>query len=225
MAEKLFLKDLTMDQKRKAFERTLAKFEEPGVKLILITEEYYDLALTFARDYFMKEEALNKALGMQWSEELKEFWMNSFKLNLSLMFLNEQNGEPIALRTTRIARYDDKPNTEAVKDERIKLMIQLIVHCDQKANYFGHFPTKEAFHFLGLAVAPKYKRCGYASKIFKVAVDMIRNFGIDPVYLKVEGSSNFSKRIFEKAGCEMLFEQRFDSWEVDGKIPIQNTVI
>ncbi|XP_045194445.1 uncharacterized protein LOC123550059 [Mercenaria mercenaria] len=225
MAEKIILKNLTLDQKREAFERTLAKFEEPGVKLVLITEEYYDLALTFARDYFMKEEPINKGLGMQWSDELKEFWMNSFKLNLSLMFLNEQNEEPIALRTTRIARYDDKSNIEAVKDERIKQMIRYIVHCDQKANYFEHFPTKEAFHFLGLAVAPKYKKCGYASKIFNVAVDMIRNFGIDPVYLKVEGSSNYSKKIFEKAGCETLFEQRFDTWEVGGKIPIQDTGI
>ncbi|XP_045194425.2 uncharacterized protein LOC123550050 isoform X1 [Mercenaria mercenaria] len=211
MAEKSILKELTMDQKKEAFERTLAKFEEPGVKLVLITEAYYELALTFARDYFMTEEPLNKALGMQWSDELKEFWMNSFKLNLSLMFLIEQDGAPIALRTTRIARYDDKLNIKAVKDERIKLMVQFLVHGDKEANYFEHFPTKEAFHFLGLGVAPKYKQCGYAAKIFNVAVDMIRNFGINPVYLKVEGTSNFSKRVFEKAGCEMLFEQRFDT--------------
>ncbi|XP_060595211.1 uncharacterized protein LOC132749475 [Ruditapes philippinarum] len=225
MAENLSLKELTMEQIQTAFDKTLKNFKEPGVKLVLITDEYKDIALKFAREYFMTDEPMNKGLGMKWTDELEQFWTNSFDLNLSLMFLNEKDGEPIAFRTTRIARYDDTNDIDSIQDQPLKEMVRFLDYCDKEAEFFGHFNTKEAFHFLGLGVAPNYRHRGYATKIFNTAIDMIRNFGIDPVYLKVEGSSNFSKKIFEKAGCEILYEKFFDDWVVDGEKPYKDTGI
>ena len=208
-----------------AFDKTLKKFNESGVKLVLITKENVDIALEFARENFMKQEPINKGLGMKWTEELEQFWRSSLQQNLSLMFINEEDGDPIAFRTTRIARFDDRTDIEDIKDQPLKELTRYVVFCEQKADFFGHFNTKEAFHFFGLAVAPKYKHRGYARIIINTAIDMIRNFEISPVFVKVEGSSNFSKKIFEGAGMEVLSEVFYDDWEVDGKKPIQNTGI
>ena len=208
-----------------AFDKTLKGFNEQGVKLVLITEEYEDIALEFARENFIKQEPISKSLGMKWTEELEEVWKSILHQNLSLMFMNEEDGDPIAFLATRIARCDDKTDIEGIKDQPLKEFIRYDIFCDQKADFFGHFNTKEAFHFYGLAVAPKYKHRGYARIIINTAIDMIRNFEISPVFVKVEGSSNFSKKIFEGAGMEVLSEVFYDDWEVDGKKPIQNTGI
>jgi RimJ/RimL family protein N-acetyltransferase len=74
-------------------------------------------------------------------------------------------------------------------------------------------------------VTPKYRQRGCGTKIVNAAIDSVRNFEIDPVYIKVEGSSNFSKKIFERAGMEILHEKNFDDWEVEGRKPFQNTGI
>lgn len=162
---------------------------------------------------------------MQWTQELENFWMSSFRQNLSLMFIDEKNQEPVAIRTTRIARYDDKIDLKEIQSEPLKELLRYLIYTDQQADFFGHFGVKEAFHFLGLAVSEKYKQRGLAKCIFDMALDMLLNFEIDPVYVKVEGSSNFSKRIFENAGFETLYDLPFDKWEVDGRFPIQNTGI
>ncbi|XP_053381658.1 uncharacterized protein LOC128549178 [Mercenaria mercenaria] len=224
MAESI-LKNLTMDQKLKAFEKTRAKFSVPGAKLVLITEEYYDAALKFARENYLPHEPLNKAFGVPWSQEQEKFWLKMLKLNLSLMLINEESGEPMAFRVTRIARYDDKINLELIQTPPFRELIRYCVYGDRQADFFGQNGITEAFHFLGLAVADKFKNRGLATQIFNAAIDMIRNFGIDPVYVKVEGSSNFSKKIFENANFEILYELPFATWEVDGKFPIQNTGI
>lgn len=237
MAGTTSFRDLTMEQIKKAFEKTRQNFETmkqsdttgnlDHVKLVHITEEYYATACKFAQEHFMTQEPLNKALGMQWTLELEKFWMNSFKLNLSLMFIDEKNGEPMAFRTTRIARPDDnsKIDLDSIQSEPLKELLRFIIYGDEKADFFGHFGCTEAFHFLGLGVADKYKQRRLATHIFNTAIDMILNFEIDPVCVKVEGSSNFSKSIFENAGFETLFELPFATWEVDGKFPIQNTGI
>lgn len=200
-----------------------AEVDIPGVKVVLITEEYYDQALKFAEDYFVKNEPLNKGLGMQWTNELKAFWMNSLSQNLSIMFINEDNGDTMAFRTTRIARYDDKLDLDQIQDQNLKDLVHYCTDSDQRADFFGHFRTEEAFHFFGLCVSDKYKQRGLGTQIFKIAVDMICKFGIDPVYIKVEGSSNYSKIIFEKAGFETLYDSSYEDWKVDGRVPIRNT--
>jgi GNAT superfamily N-acetyltransferase len=200
----------------------LKEFREPGVRLVLITEKYEEVALKFAREHYIAQEPMNKGFGVKWTDDVEAFFRSAFKLRLSLMFLNERDDDPIAFRVTRKARYDDKSDIDEIKDQPLKELFRCMDYCEQKTEFFGHYQTKEAFHFIALAVAPKYKQLGYGTKIVNVAIDMIRHFGFDPVYLKVEGSSNFSQKIFKKTGMEMLFELFFDDWEVEGRKIIQN---
>lgn len=206
-----------------AFEKVRKGVNIPGIKLVLITEEYYRMALDFVRDNFVKEEPLNKSLGVIWTSEEERFWLSSFKFNHSLMFINEENGDPVAIRTTRIATRDDRIDIDSIQTPSLKELLLYTSYCDDQADFFGHFQTYEAFHFLGLSVNDKYKNRGLATKLFNAAIEMIRNFGINPVYIKGEASSNFSKRVYANAGFEELYDKPFAEWEVDGRHPIQNT--
>ncbi|KAL4218873.1 hypothetical protein ACF0H5_021461 [Mactra antiquata] len=151
--------------------------------------------------------------------------MSSFKLNLSLIFIDKETRDIIAMRTTRIAGKDDVYDLESIKSQPIKDMLAFCACCDKHADFFGHYGVSEAFHFFGLGVNEKYGRRGYAEKICRAAVNMIRHFGIDPVYIKGEASSNYSKKVYPKVGFKELAEVRYDTFEFDGRKPIQNTGI
>ncbi|XP_053381170.1 uncharacterized protein LOC123552437 [Mercenaria mercenaria] len=214
-----------MDKKREAFEKACSKISVPGVKLVLITEEYYDAALKFALEHFITHEPSHVALGVPWNQEVEKFWLKTLQLNLSLMFLNDETGEPMAFQIIDIAQLDDKIELGAIQTPAYKELIRYCVYCDEQSDFFEHFGITETFHLLGLAVADKYKRRGIATQMVNAAIEMIRNFRSGPVCVKVEGSSIFSQKIFEKSNFEILFELPFATWEVDGQFPIQNTGI
>jgi RimJ/RimL family protein N-acetyltransferase len=208
-----------------AFDKSSSKFKEPGVKFVLITKANEDIALRMAREYFITQEPMNICLGMKWTEEVEEYWKRGMKTGLSLMFLHDEDDDPIAFQIIEIVRFDDICDIEGIQYQGHKDLVRCLADCDRNADFFGHFQTKEAFHFLSLGVTPKYGQRGYGTKIFNFAIDFVRNFEIDPVYIKVEGSSNFSKKIFERAGMEILHEKYFEDWEFEGRKPFQNTGI
>lgn len=155
---------------------------------------------------------------------MEAFWLNALKLNLSIMFIDEESEEAIAFRITNITRPITQLDIDAIRAEPMKLkLIQFIRHCVSMADVFRHYGTNEAIHFLGLVVAEKYRRRGLGTRIFRAAIDMTRHLGIHPLYITGEGTSNYSKKIYEDAGFEVLYEKSYRTWEIDGTFPIQNT--
>ena len=57
----------------------------------------------------------------------------------------------------------------------------------------------------------------------RAAVYFIFNLGLGHVAIKAGGSSNFSKRVFEKLGFEKLSEIVYSEFKIDGKVVIKNT--
>ncbi|XP_060602547.1 uncharacterized protein LOC132755670 [Ruditapes philippinarum] len=220
---KVSLKSLTEEDIQKAFEKTRGQFDIPGVKLVLVTEEYYEKTLELCRDYFVPDEPINKAVGLEYNDEMRSFWLQFLKLHLSLLFIDEESGEPIGFRTTNISCRDEKLDLCSIKSNPLREVLSFIAHCENESRFFDHYETDEAFNFLGLVVAEKYKRRGFATKLFRAALEMIRNLGFDEVYVKGGGTSNFSKKIYEREGFETLYEKFYDSYEVNGNFPIQNT--
>lgn len=204
---------------------TQAKVNIPGVRLVLITKEYYEKALNLARDCFFKQEALSKSLGMKWTEELEATVLQTLHLNMSLMFINEENDDAMAYFTVRIASNvaNTHVHLDTMQNKPLRYLQKYLAYCEERADFLVNYGIKEAFHFEDLVVADAYKQRGLAPKICLAAIDMIRNFGIEPVYIKVECSSKYSKRIFEKAGFEQLYEKLANTWEINGQLPFQNT--
>jgi GNAT superfamily N-acetyltransferase len=178
-----------------------------------------------AREYFIKQEPMSKCVGMKWTGEVEEHWKKDMNSGLSLMFLHDEDDDPIAFLTIEIIRFDVRCDIEGIQYQAYQDFFRCLVDCDRNADFFGHFQTKEAFHFISLGVTPKYRQHGYGTKIINFAIDMVRNFEIGPVYIKVEGTSNFSKKIFERAGMEILHEKYFEDWEFEGRKPFQNVGI
>ncbi|XP_045159270.2 uncharacterized protein LOC123524830 isoform X3 [Mercenaria mercenaria] len=218
------IKDLTEDDIKQAFEKTQSKFEKiPGFKLIRITEEYYDKALQLCREHFVPQEPLMKSVGAPWCEAIESYWLAALKLNLSLMLIDEDTDEAVGFRTIRYAFKDEELDFKGTIPEPSQVLLQYLLYCEEKASFFDHYGIQETIHFLSLVVAAKYQRRGYATKIFHAAIDMVRNLGLDQVYIKGEGTSNFSKKIYEKEGFAILYEHMYKDWEVDGEKPFSNT--
>ncbi|KAL4218872.1 hypothetical protein ACF0H5_021460 [Mactra antiquata] len=225
MANPSVLKALTREQIEEALKKVRQEVDVPGVKIEIVTEEYYDKALVFMRDNFVLKEPMAVSVGLQWTPELEQIWIRCFKFNISLMFVDEKTGEIIAMRTSKISRKGESVDPSTIKEQPLRDVFDIFTHCERNADFFGKFGTTEAFHFYGLAVSEKYGRQGYGEKICRAAISMFRHLGFDPFYIRGEATSNYSKRIYEKVGLQEIFEQRYDTWIVDGRRPIQNTGI
>jgi len=126
-------------------------------------------------------------------------------------------------RTTRITRRTDHIDLEKIKSEPLKLLLNFTTYADEQADFFNHFRVDEAFHFLGLACADKYKRKGVASKLFHAQITWIRSLGMKGVVIKGEASSNYSKLIFLRENFEVLYDLKFAGFKVNGEEIIKNT--
>ncbi|XP_052818608.1 uncharacterized protein LOC128244632 [Mya arenaria] len=225
MADGSLLGNIDPDRVEKAFQRVKSEFKHPGARLVRITEEFYECALDVVRKYFILEEPVNKAVGMQWTDELRELWLSSFRLHLSIAAVNEVDGDIMAIRTTRITRKTDFVDPGTFQNQGLKRLFLIFNHCDQKADFFNRFGITEALHFYGLGCADKYQHQGLASKLFKAAIDMVRYLDIPDVYITGEATSNYSKKIYENAGFVELFEQSFATFKVKGEVVVPNTGI
>ncbi|KAL4219162.1 hypothetical protein ACF0H5_021744 [Mactra antiquata] len=139
------------------FKKTKAETNIPVIELELVTEKYYDRVCEFAwNNYALKEPIAS----VENTDEFKNIWMSSFKLNLFLIFIDKETKDIIAMRAIRIACKDDVLDLESIKSQSIRDMLAFDDYCDKYANFFGHYGVSEAFHFWGLAVNDKYGRGG-----------------------------------------------------------------
>ena len=51
---------------------------------------------------------------------------------------------------------------------------------------------------------------------------MVKNFELGPILLRVEATSNFSKKIFEKLEFDNLAEVIYDNYKENGEVVFKN---
>jgi len=71
-------------------------------------------------------------------------------------------------------------------------------------NIYKKYDVEEGIHFTGLTVDKKYRRRRFGFNLMKAAVQLVEELNIRPIVIQGEGTSNFSKRIFEKIGFESI---------------------
>ncbi|XP_060598608.1 uncharacterized protein LOC132752317 [Ruditapes philippinarum] len=216
------LRELTEAQKQEAFEKACKEADFTEGRLVRITEEYYQTALEFIRTNFLVQEPIEKALGVPWNDEVKDFWLSMYKCNVSIMLLAD-DGDVIAIRTSRFLTYDEVPDDDAIQTPTLRLLEVFCHRGEAKADFFGHFGAKECIHFFGLGTNDKYRHHHLATRMLNASVAFAKHLGIDPIYIKGEGSNIYSKLVYEHSGFELLHEEMFDDFVVDGVKPIQNT--
>ncbi|KAL4218874.1 hypothetical protein ACF0H5_021462 [Mactra antiquata] len=182
------------------------------------------LSLMFVDDKTNEFIAMRSTKIAYKDENLDESMLQMLSLN-DAEESTQQNGDETT-QSTSDNPYKDEPLDimSMLPSQELKYAFEFTKQYDDKANFFDHFGVTEAFHFYGLAVSENYKRKGYAEKIVRASISMIRHLGLDPVYIKGEASSNYSRRIYDKIGMEELCDQKYRSWTAyDGTQPIQNT--
>jgi hypothetical protein len=92
-----------------------------------------------AREYFITQEPMNKCLGMKWTDEVEEYWKKDMNTGLSLMFVNDEDDDPIAFLTIEIVQFDDICDIEGIQYQALKDLVRCLADCDRNADFFGHF--------------------------------------------------------------------------------------
>ncbi|XP_053376924.1 arylalkylamine N-acetyltransferase 1-like [Mercenaria mercenaria] len=216
------LMGLSKESIEKAFKKVTPDNLPEELELKLLTNDMQNDAVLFMKQNFVAHEPLIHLFDVQWDEDTEKYWRAVFDHGMTLVLTSKIRGEIISIRAIDIVRKTDKVKTTNVADERLRNLLEYLNYCDDNANFFEHYGTDAAVHFSGLAVSESYRRRGIATLLLKCAVELIETLGLESVHIKGEASSDYSKKIYEKFGFEMLFEQMYEDYRVNGKQVISN---
>ncbi|XP_045211609.2 uncharacterized protein LOC123563092 [Mercenaria mercenaria] len=209
------MENISYQDIQQAFRKTQEEFRFPDGRLELITDECSQKMLNALKQCILTDEPLAKSLELTWSPDVEDYYVSTLKQRMSLMVVNEKNGDIMGLRLIRTGIKSD--HFDNLTDEKVKKILGFIQFSSKDFEYFAKPGTSEAFGFNGLGVLPKYRRQGLGTLLTETGVKFLGNL-LKPCYIKGSATSNFSKRIFEKCGFETLAEFPYEDYKVDEKV-------
>ena len=129
----------------------------------------------------------------------------------------------MAARTYSIGKKDKKLDTANLKPEGLRKIFECLDVLYNKCDLYQYYKVDEYLGFVALGVHKDYRRRGIGLKVQKAAVNLIKSFELGPIVVKGEGTSNFSKRIYEKLEFDVLVELMYEDHKENGEIVFQNT--
>lgn len=221
---KTSLKHLSKSEIDKAFQKTITEVSVPTqCRLELLSPERYAAVVPVLKECFTDDEPLCKSVGMQWNKDFEAVWNNTFSYNLSVILVNENNGDIMGVRAIRVTTKGEQFDESNIQDGNVKKLLSYFAYASEKTNVYEMYDLEEIFEFFGLGVAKQYRQRGIGAFLVDFAVKFIHNLGVKPCFIKSGASSNYSKKIFEKCGFEFLAEFPFDSYKVNGEVVFNNT--
>ena len=206
-----------------AFERVKATSGDLGGDLRIITKDHYDDALSITKNNFLADEPLGRSIGIEWTPDFESFFVKTFDYGMSVILLDRATGEPIGIRATRPMFKSEPISTDGITDEKMLTIFRFYLGAMKENNIYKRYDVEEGIHFMGLTVDKKYRRRGFGIKLMKVAVQLVEELNIRPIVIQSEGTSNYSKRIYEKIGFETIGEAKFEDFVEDGQVVFNNT--
>jgi ribosomal protein S18 acetylase RimI-like enzyme len=97
------------------------------------------------------------------------------------------------------------------KSEGLKRRHHFFEDLEQGVSY----PSQTGVSFVQVCIASKYRRRGLAQQVIREAIAATKINGIP--FVKVNASSEYSRRIFEKLGFHRLAELDYRTYEQDGR--------
>ena len=82
--------------------------------------------------------------------------------------------------------------------------------CSLTREMQGPISSIKCIHFSGLGTNDKYRRRHLATRMLNTGIAFAKHLGIDPIYIKGEASNNYSKKVYENSGFEILHEEMYD---------------
>ena len=193
-----------------------------GFRYELILEDRYQDVLDFYRDHFVPDEPVGRCIGLSFVEELETLVASELRHNMSLALVSASSGEIIGVRINSIISKNDLHDTSQIKSEKMKIIEEFLIYLGDLNNIFDHYGVEDAVHFFGIGIHREYRGNGFGTQLMKAAIALFKNLEIGGIVIKGEGSSNYSKRIYEKFEFDILAEVVYADYKVDGVVVFQN---
>ena len=136
--------------------------------------------------------------------------------------VSDTTDQIVAIRISHIAKRSEPWDIESIESDGLRKFLGLTVALNKLCNVYDHYNVDEYIGFFALGVHKHYRRQGIGLKIQKAAVAMVKNFEIGPILVKVEATSNFSKKIFEELGFDNLAEVFYENHKENGEVVFKN---
>ena len=192
-----------------------------GYRYTIIQEDLYEKAGDFMAEHLFPDEPLCKGIDLTWNPEIENIMMSSVKENMSLALISTETDEIIGLRVMQIETKDQHIETDDLKEESVKLFMNIVGFMENMFDVFKHYEVDEVFSFFGLSVHIDHRRKGLGLKLMQAAIIFIENLKVGPVVVKGDCDSVFSNRIYEKTGYTLLKKVSYEDFMKDNNIFIR----
>ena len=159
-------------------------------------------ALDFYKDSLIADEPVCACLNLPFDEDFQKRVQHCLAKRLSIALISSCTGEIIGILIIGIAKSKDKIDTAKFRSEPLRILFELMKHGLEMCIPFNHYAVEEILENFGLGVHKAYRRRRIATNVMKMAMSFVENLDLGPMVVKGEGTSNFSKRIFEERGFD-----------------------
>ena len=174
--------------------------------------------LDFFKKHFVPDEPMGKRYGYTTGDELLAMHQVALKDGLSIALVSNDNNEIIGGRIIRIADRSEDLVFSGVISEPFRKILGVIGDLYKRCNVFDHYQVDEMFYFLGFCVHRDYRRRGIGEKLMRAGLSFVSSLDLGDVIIKGEGTSNYSQRVFEKVGFDVLSEVLYADHDTDGLV-------
>ena len=151
-------------------------------------------------------------------DEFRGIMRAAIQENLSVALVSVATGEIVGGRVIMIENRNDEHDVSTLKTEALRKYIDIMNELDRRCNIFDHYGVDNVILFFGIGVHRDYRRRGIGEKLMRAAVCFVSHLDLGDVVIKGEGTSNFSQRVFENIGYDVLSEVVYSEYRVDGTV-------
>ena len=146
-----------------------------------------------------------------------------FQINwsISLLLISDTTDQIVAVRLSELSKKGEQLDIGNIISEGLRKKFAIFGVLNKICNVYEHYEVDENIVFLALGVHKDFRKRGIGLKIQKAAIAMAVKFELGPILLKVEATSNFSKKIFEKLGFDNL-EVLYDDHKENSAVVFKN---
>lgn len=164
----------------------------------------------FSRDYFFRARPLSLVLKKEVLETLDfvEPWITGcIKSNVSLVVRNEA-GQVVAVRMSEMSTREKPAQVPQSAMQHFDFILETL---SKDLDLFGRYNTEKLFHFVLMAVDPRYGNQGLAKKLLQISVDVARKNGAGLVTM--EAVNKYALKAGVKNGFEVINSIEFAAFK------------
>ncbi|KAH3853171.1 hypothetical protein DPMN_095693 [Dreissena polymorpha] len=193
-----------------------------GLHIEISSTERTGALVDFLADHFIPDEPLSKSLGLVMNEEGKQWHVQRFSENLSILLIDDVTSDVVGVRTICTCRKNDKIPFEDTPDNTQWKIFQFLYHKREEMDVFKRFDVNVAFKLAHVAVRADYRRLGLATKLIEAALMFCSRSGLKKPCVTSEGTSPFTRNIYDKNGFDVLHTFYFDDYLINGDVVFKN---